>query len=534
MGHPDQIRRIVRTDPDRPCVVEGERHLSFGEVNDRADRAAEAWLGAGLAAGDRVAVLAHNELEYLEWQIAAQRAGLILVPLNVRLSVSELRDIVGDAGPSLLVHGPGFADQAEALRVGQTLHLGDRGVGESYEAALAAAEPRPRAITDPAALASLLYTSGTTGSAKGAMISNRALLARSLALAVDLSLGRDDVFLQTLPMFHLAQTFSCAFATLGATNVLLRTFDPTAALEAIARHGVTHTLVVPTILQALIAHPDLADVDRSTLRAVFYGASPISETQLARALEAFAGCDFYQMYGMTETGPATLLRPHQHDLSRPEVLRSAGSEIVTFELDIIDANGSPCPDGTAGEIVVTGPALLDGYWRAPEHTRAALRRGLMHTGDIGFRGPDGSLRVTDRLKDIIITGGENVAPIRVEHVLTTHPAIAECAVVPVPHPHWGEQVHAVLVLRDPASPPSTQELDALCRTRLGGYELPRSWSVRDTLPRTATGKVRRHLLRHDLGAPLDQQTDDTDHPAIDEPNRPAAAGTATTEGATRG
>lgn len=531
MNHPDPIRRVARTDPARPCVVVGERTLTFADVDDRADRAASAWLDLGLAPGERVAVLAHNEAEYLELQVAAQRSGLVLVPLNTRLATPELRRIVADAAPSLLLHGPDLAGAARAAaddvpwvwRLGGDPAGGDgpgvAGPGgggadgsTSYETRLAAVAVRRRWSTDPDALATLLYTSGTTGTARGAMITNRVLLARSLALATDLRLGAGDVFLQCLPMFHLAQTFTHAFATVGATSVQLRTFDPAAALAAIARHRVTHTLVVPTIIAALLDRPELPATDLTSLRGLLYGASPISPSALTAALAAF-DCDFHQMYGMTETGPATLLRPAQHDPGRPELLTAVGSEIVTVEIDVVDPDGIPTGPGVDGEIVVSGPTVMAGYWRAPEASAATIRDGVLHTGDIGRIDDRGLLRITDRLKDMIITGGENVVPREVEEVLLAHPAVAACAVIGLPDGRYGERVHAVVVPASPGTEPDPAALTAFCRERLAGYKQPRSWEWVEDLPRTATGKVQRHRLRaRTVPAPLDIPRGRAPHP----------------------
>ncbi|MEO8298128.1 MAG: AMP-binding protein [Burkholderiales bacterium] len=496
MAHPDQIRRIARRFPEKICVVEGDRSLTFAEVDRRADLAADAWLADGLVAGERVAVLAHNELEYLEFQIAAQRAGLVLVPLNTRFKAAELQQVLNDCQPRVLIQGPGFDEVGAALDVQRRWHLGTNGAGDSYEARLQAARATPRPVADPDALASLLYTSGTTGHPKGAMISNRALLARSLSLGVELAIGPDDVFLQALPMFHLAQTFSCAFAMLGATNVMLKGFDPKAALAALGRYRVTHTLMVPMMIRMLVEHPDLAGTDRSALRALLYGGSSISQAELRRALDAFR-CGFFQMYGMTETGPATLLRPAEHDPAQPQWLASAGSDIVTFDVAVVDHEGQACAPGARGEIVIDGPALMSGYWQRPQETATALRGGRMHTGDVGHFDTDGLLHVTDRLKDIIISGGENVSSTEVEKVLMAHASVAECAVVAVPDERLGERVHAVVVLAANTTL-SESDLDTHCRELLAGYKRPRSYSVSPVLPRTATGKVQKNLLRDAL------------------------------------
>ncbi|MGY4103721.1 class I adenylate-forming enzyme family protein [Nocardia sp. R16R-3T] len=497
MSHPDMLRRTARRAPEKLCVVEGERSLTFGEVDERADRLADSLVAAGHGQGQRVALLAGNELEYLEIIVACQRAGAVLVPLNTRFTVRELAELIEDAKPSLLICGSEFSHSAAELDVGAVWFLGADGRGEHYASALSNGARTLRSSPDPDAPATLLYTSGTTGRPKGALISNRAQLARSLALGIELQMSPSSVFLQMLPLFHLAQQFTVAYALMGGTNILMNRFDPQRALSEIHRRGVTDTLLVPTILKMLLAHPDFCGTDKSSLRRILYGGAPIDRELLVQGLSGFA-CDFYQMYGMTETGPATLLRPVEHDPERPELLRSAGSSIVTYEVTTADESGRSCPPGVPGEILLRGPGLMGGYWRRTTESDHALRDDWMHTGDTGYLDESGLLFVTDRVKDMIVTGGENVSPVEVEHVLLTHPRVADCAVVGAVDDHFGERVHAVVVVVS-GTAPSAEGLEAYCRTRLAGYKVPRSWSFVNDLPRTATGKVRKNVLRESLG-----------------------------------
>lgn len=504
MSHPDLLRRNVRNAPERPCISEGDRILTFRDVDSRANRAADAFCDAGLQHGDRVAVLAYNEPEHLEWQVATQRAGLVLVPLNTRLGAHELQPLLDDADPRLLIHGNGLAEVVSRLSVPAVWHLGDDGIGDAYDDRLNAARPMARTIDDPDALVTLLYTSGTTGSVKAAMITNRILLARAVAIALDLALRPGDVFLQILPMFHLAQTFSWAFAMVGGTNVMMRNFDAAQALSTMDRWGVTHTLIVPTIIKMLVAAPERVGLELSALKAILYGGSAISPTELARALETFT-CDFYQMYGMTETGPATLLRPEHHDPRRPHLLSSAGAEITTFDVDVVDSAGTRCPPEVTGEIVVGGPGVMAGYWSgASDRLGNGLDRGWVHGGDIGYRDSDGLLYITGRLKDLVITGGENVSPFEVEQALLAHSSVADCAVIGVPDADYGEHVHAVIVTAA-GHDLDLAALDRHCAAALAGFKRPRSYSRRESLPRNAMGKVQKEVLRGELTPGFDPE-----------------------------
>lgn len=496
---PDLLRNPAKRFADRPCMVGADaagavRTLTFAECDRRADQLAAALAARGVAAGDRVALLALNEVEYLEIQVAAQRLGAILVPLNYRLAVPELAFIVADAGARLLIHGPTQAAAAAELGL-PTLHLGDDGVGDPYEAALAAhPDPERRGPLDAEAAACILYTSGTTGRPKGAVLSNLALYARAAAHGVELPIAPGDVFVQTLPMFHIASNLSYGFTYCGATNVLVRAFDAEAVMATVAAHAATHVLLVPTTINMICHHPVAAAADVTSLRTVLYGASPIAPEVLRRAIEVF-GCGFVQFFGMTETSGCTLLRADDHDPVRfPERLASAGTDTVSFETMVVGPDDVELPPGEVGEVVTRGPAVMTGYWNQPEATAEALRNGWMHTGDLGYRAADGYLYVTDRLKDMIVSGGENVYPREVEDVLFEHPDVLDAAVIGVPDERWGERVHAVVALR-PGRTVEASALQTFCRERLAAYKCPRSVAIVDELPRNVTGKVLKRELR---------------------------------------
>ncbi len=485
---PDLVRTAARRFPKRPAMIGDGRVLRFADVDERADRWAAVLAARGIERGDRVALLAGNEVEYLELQVGAQRAGVILVPLNFRLAVSELAFITNDAGCRMVVVGPDYAEPAAALGL-PTLAL-----GAEYEAALAAAEPVETPALDAGAAACILYTSGTTGRPKGAVLSNLALYARAAAHGIELAITPDDVFVQTLPMFHIASNLSYGFTFCGAANVMVKAFDPEVVVDTIEREGATRILLVPTTIQRCAEHPGTTRERLGSLRTVLYGASPIAPEVLRNALAVF-GCEFTQFFGMTETSGCTLLRAADHDPERhPERLASAGTETISFEVRVVGPDDRELPPGEVGEIVCRGPAVMTEYWGRPDATAEALRGGWMHTGDLGLRSADGYVYVTDRLKDMVVSGGENVYPREVEDVLFAHPAVAEAAVIGVPDERWGERVHAVVVVRDGATV-TDDELLAYCKAHLAGYKCPKTVERLSVLPRNVTGKVLKTELR---------------------------------------
>jgi acyl-CoA synthetase (AMP-forming)/AMP-acid ligase II len=477
------------------AVVGNGRRLTFAEVDDRIGRLGGLFRGLGLSPGDRVALLADNELEYVEIQGACLRSGYALVPLNTRLAEPELRFILEDCSPGLLITGRNHAERgrklAADLGIQHVLELGDPG---SYDEAVAAATADPDADPlDPELPATILYTSGTTGRPKGAVVDRLGFTARVLINAVELQVRQDDVHLACLPMFHIAAFLAYAHAVNGATVVMLQEFEPAAALAAMERERVTTTVLVPTTIGMLLDSPAVDAHDLSALRLIIYGGSAIEPAPLRRALARF-GCDMHQQYGMTETGGQTILRPADHDPADEEKLASAGTEAVGLQVRVVDDQDRPVRRGEVGEIVCRGPSVMRGYWNRPDATADALRGGWMHTGDMGHRDPRGYLHITDRRNDMVITGGENVYPREVEAVLAEHPDVGEVAVLGLPDPRWGQVVTAVLV----DTSVGDEELADWTRARLASYKVPRRWIRLEELPRNVTGKVLKHRLRDTL------------------------------------
>jgi len=488
---PDLLANAIARSPGRPCVIADERTLTFGEVDDRAGRLADALRRLRATDGARVALLALNEPEYFEIQFAAQRAGVMLVPLNYRLAVPELQAILADCEPSVLIYGPQFGATAAELNVPIALEL-----GPAYEEVLAGADPRGPQPLDADAPCTILYTSGTTGRAKGAVISNGCLWARVNQFSIELGISDGDSFLFPIPMFHTSSSVPYAFTYGGVTVVLPQQFDAARAIELMVHHRTSHAVYVPTMLARVVEELESEPVKLDALRLIQYGGSPIAPEMLRRALRAL-GCAFIQGYGLTEAINATVLRPHEHDPDgRPELLASAGTDTISYETRVVDsdADDRELGPGEVGEIVIRGPGVMQGYWRSEEDTERALRGGWLHTGDLGYRSADGYLFLTDRLKDVIVSGGENVYSREVDDVLYAHPGVREAAVIGIPSAQWGESVHAEVVAV-PGVELDPDELIAFCRTRLAGYKTPKSVTVVDELPKNAAGKILKRDVR---------------------------------------
>jgi long-chain acyl-CoA synthetase len=485
----DLLQAGLERDPSRSCVVQDARCYSFAEVADRAARAVTALIELGVEPGDRVALLARNQPEFFELQIACQRLGAVLVPLNFRLAAAELATIIGDAEPALLVVDDNLDGVVDLLGAPRCVRL-----GPEWEDALGAVEPAPVPdALDGDRVVQILFTSGTTGRPKGVCVSGRALAARMTAYDAGSRAESDAVFLQVAPLFHLAGTLSLSILRAGGTHIAMREFDPHRWLAAVREHGVSVSFLVPTMLDAVATACDDDQAGLESLRLLMYGASPITPDLFARVRRVL-GCGFAQMYGMTETGAATLLAPEDHDDARADVLRSAGRPLAGFHVEVRRPGGMACAAGETGEICIASEAVMDGYWRREDETRATLFEGLVRTGDAGYLDAAGYVFVTDRIKDMIITGGENVYAREVELAVLAHPAVADVAVIGVPDERWGQRVHAVVV---PVAgvEPRIDELDRACRERIAPYKRPRSYSTQPSLPRNAMGKVLKGELR---------------------------------------
>lgn len=475
--------------PGKAAVICDDRGLSFQAVHQRANALLAFLREAGLAPGDRVALLAKNEIQYLEIQVACMRAELVLVPVNFRLAAAEVDYILRDSTPGLLIVTPDLIDSLSEVELPAVLLLDDR-----YEQRVDKGPDTLPPTINMERDCNILYTSGTTGRPKGAVITNRALYARITANHFEYQVRPSDVFLQCLPLFHIASQVSWSYAYGGSTNIFLKDFHPLAVLELVEKHNVTNALLVPTMINAVLQQPEISEKGLGSLQKMTYGASPMPPSVLSSAIEIL-GCDFLQLYGMTETSAATVLRPEHHDpLNHADLLTSAGQAAVGMDVRVVDDKGDELPVGETGEIVCRGEAVMRCYWGKEAATAEVLQDGWMHTGDLGYRNTQGFYFVTDRKKDMIISGGENVYPREVEDVLFDHPQVLEAAVIGLPDDHWGERVHAVVVAK-PGQDLEPGDVIAFARERLAGYKVPKSAEFKEALPKNATGKVLKTELR---------------------------------------
>jgi acyl-CoA synthetase (AMP-forming)/AMP-acid ligase II len=496
------VHRGLQQFPNRPASIFADRRRSYAEQADRVARVAGGLRATGVQPGDRVGYLGLNSDRQLEFYLAVPWANAVVVPLNTRWAAAEIAFALNDSGTETLFVDDAFTAMIPALReaapgLRTVIHAGDVAAPEdtvAYEALATGADPVSDARRGDDALAGIFYTGGTTGFPKGVMLSHRNLAISGLRSHTARPGGR---FLHVAPMFHIAD-YCCTVAVCGGggTHVIVPTADPLGVLTAIQEHAITDLGLIPIIIQMLVDHPDRASYDLSSVRAVAYGGSSITVALLQRAKAAFPQAEFTQAFGQTEAAPfLTLLGPAEHnDESRPEMLRSAGRAIEHTEVRIVDPDGNECPRGVQGEIVGRGGNVMLGYWNRPAETAHALRDGWLHTGDAGVMDDDGYIFVLDRIKDMIVTGGENVFSAVVENVIAAHPAVAACAVIGLPDPTWGERVHAVVVCK-PGATVSEEEIRTHARASIGGYKVPRSVEFVDALPVSAAGKVLKRDLR---------------------------------------
>ncbi|WP_377320946.1 fatty acyl-CoA synthetase [Pimelobacter simplex] len=503
----DLPRRTAQRVPDKVAIVDRGTRLTFAELDAYVERTAAAIAAAGLAKGDRLALLSHNCWEFAVLDFAAARAGVVLVPINFMLGADEIAFILDHSGAAGFVAEDALVPVADAaiaaagdpqVRTRQVIRLGDAAapVPDGWSDLTTWLEHDGPAVVVPMAdddPVRMMFTSGTESRPKGALLSSRSLMWQYVSCALDGSMSPDDVELHTLPLYHCAQ-LDCFLGTdvyLGATSIILPGPDPATVLRTIAEHGVTKFFAPPTVWIGLLRHPDFGTTDLSSLRKGYYGASPMPVEVLRELRERLPDVALWNFYGQTEMAPlATILGPDE----QLPFAGSAGRPSLNVETRIVDDNDEPVPAGTVGEIVHRSPHATLGYYRDEAKTAEAFRGGWFHSGDLGYLDDTGHLFVVDRKKDMIKTGGENVASREVEEAIYTHPDVAEVAVFGVSHPRWVEAVAAVVVPKEGAHL-SEDDVLAHARTMLAGYKAPKYVVLADALPKNPSGKILKRQLR---------------------------------------
>ncbi len=492
--------------PAREAYVDADERLTFRELNDRSNRTANAFLDAGVGKGERVGLLLMNGAEFVEAYFALAKIGAVVVPLNWRLVADELEFILKDSGTRRLIFDDEFADMVADLHSrgdktdvkqwlqvcrGETAHF-----AEDYRAlrdSASGAEPELRARDDD--MLYIMYTSGTTGLPKGVLHTHNTCVWAGITIAATTYYQDGDRFLSPLPMFHVgALTPLTVGVYRGVTSVVMRSFDPVQAWELVHRERITTGLAVPAMLNFMLQVPNLERYDFSRWRWCMSGAAPVP----GALIEAYAkiGLEIHQVYGLTEScGPAALIDA-DNALKR---IGSTGKSFFHTDVRVVDAKGNDCPPGEPGEVLVAGPHIMKGYWNRPDATAETIVDGWLHTGDVARMDEDGFIYIEDRIKDMIISGGENVYPAEIENVLQAHPGISEAGVIGQASERWGESPFVVAVRTDPAL--TEAEVIEFCRGKLAGYKQPKGVAFVDVLPRNPSGKILKRLLREQFPGP---------------------------------
>jgi acyl-CoA synthetase (AMP-forming)/AMP-acid ligase II len=495
-------------EPGRLALVAGDRSYSFGELRERSRRLAAA-MGEMAGPGDRVAILSENVVEYVDAYYGVPQAGMALVFLNYRLNPDELAWILDDAAARVLLVHADYLERMLAVRAewprvahivvfGGVASAGVAGiVGYDELVASVGEQPAEARRPDEDEVAWQLYTSGTTGRPKGAMLTHRSLITALHNAAMAYDVKADDRSMLCFPMCHVAGYLVTLNHMAGASVLLMRAYDPETFMRLVDEHGITSTGLAPTMMTMLLQHPRIGDHDLSTLRSIGYGAAAMPVEVLKAAIDRF-GPVVWSGFGMTELGGNVLTHPisaHVRAVNGEEQLLAACGLPMAFAVArVVDEDIVELAPGEIGEIIIKGDQLLRGYWNRPEATEEAFRGGWFHTGDMAYRDAEGFFYIVDRKKDMIITGGENVYSREVEEVLYALPAVSEAAVIGLPDPVWGEKVTAVVVLR-PGEAASPQEIMHACRGRLAGFKTPKDIRFVDELPKNVSGKILKRELR---------------------------------------
>lgn len=503
----DMLRRDARLFGRKVAVIEGSQRFRYSEVNSRVNRLANGLLQLGLKKGEKVAFIGKNCHEFVEYYFALAKSGLVSVPVNARFSINEVAYIVNHSESVALI-----CTEDLSGTVSKTLEAmpGLRWVIStvqksrdflSYESILDnGADEEPGQDLTPDDIALIMYTSGATGIPKGVVTTHRNVMSNTNTMCLELRIVPEDITLLAMPLFHnggLWPTMSQVYR--GGTTVLMPHFDVEDMLKKVDEEGITFLNLVPTMLLRIVSHPKLSVYSLESLRLIMYAGAPIPLEQLKKAMKILGPHRFYNSLGSTEASGNLLSFPTtDHALEGPMAckLGSVGKDAMGVEILIVDDQGNELPSGEVGEIIGRGDNITKGYWKMPEETAEVFKGGWLHTGDLGYRDEDAYVFVVDRKKDIIITGGENVASREVEEVLHQHPNVKEAAVIGVPDEEWGEAIKALVVLaRQTSGNAGEAELMEFCKSRLAGFKKPRSIDIMEELPKNAAGKIDKASLK---------------------------------------
>jgi acyl-CoA synthetase (AMP-forming)/AMP-acid ligase II len=478
------LGRAARYYPEQTALAPGGARLSFCELDMRVKQIAAALRAHGFSSGDRLALLLPNSPEYIELVYACAWLGIIAVPLNTRLSLTEIDRVLADATPHGLVRHSSLPTPRVRLSWQRVLDQDPLEMGN---------DPPPNVIYEPEAILALIYTSGTTGQPKGVMVTHANILADIHNFNYWMRYVEGGVYLHSAPIFHIAD-FPAMFAApaFGACQLTIPKFNPQNFCEAVERERVSHTVLVPTMINLLTQFPDIGKYNLSSLEVLAYGGSPMAPELIERTRHLLPQVKLVQVYGLSETGFLTGLQDHEHTHDR---LLSCGRPCPGTDLEIVDESGRQFEAGKPGQLVARGANIMRGYWNNPEETSLAFKDGRFYTGDVGYQDSEGYFYILDRQKDMIVTGGENVYSGEVEAILYTHPAVREAAVFGIPDAKWGELVMACVVLK-PGMALTVDELVAHCRESLATYKVPRRIEFLETeLPKGGSGKILKRVLR---------------------------------------
>jgi acyl-CoA synthetase (AMP-forming)/AMP-acid ligase II len=496
----DMLTRDAKLYGRKTALVQDTRRFSYGELNARCNRLANGLLRLGFAKGDKIGFIGNNCHEFVEYYFALAKCGMTSVPVNARFSASEAAYVVNHSESIGLICTDEVEWMVQQMREStpQLRHIISTGPAFiSYEGLLnGVSDEEPEVEIAPDDVAMIMYTSGATGLPKGVVTSFRNIMANTNTMVLELRLVHEDITVLAMPLFHNGGLWpTMAHVHRGGTIILMPKFNVEGMLDLIEKEKVTFVNLVPTMLLRIVTHPDFARYHLDSVRLIMYAGAPIPMKQLKKALEVLGPHRFYTSLGCTEASGNLLSFPAA-DHALESKLGSVGKDAMGVEIRIVDDHGNEVPSGVAGEIIGRGDNIASGYWKLPEETAEVFKDGWLHTGDIGYRDEDGYVFIVDRKKDMIITGGENVASREVEEVLHQHPAIREAAVFGVPDEEWGEAVKAVVSLNPGQNGPVTEAaLIEFCKARLAGYKKPRSIDVIDELPKNAAGKIDKASLK---------------------------------------